>query len=1730
MDKEIGTTISLEHEINIKGPGVRSRGIKGNRWPDLTTSTPDTLNSFAAMLPTLKGMMPVSAGRSGAGSLVDIAAMGSLCAAVDIDLTPASGGTGYLASYANVLQRLMNGAYVQGASLDEEKLRNMIMGLISAMLEKAGPGFTSCKQVLEHLMQNATLQDFMKGVQAAVCALVGDPVNANTGNFIYEKEDLIIKGRIPLNFKRFYNSINIRSGTMGIGWRHNYEIRLFIEQDRYVILWEDGREEVYLRDKENGPEPLFGLPCRLKQEKEDYLYETQSGLVYTFNFQGRLLKQEDPNGQGLWFTYDKEGRLIRVVNSEGASLHYEYKGLHGLLWHVSDHTGRHITLAYELERLKEVENPNGESYSYTYGPDNRISSIRNPRGIYVLRNSYDDKGRTILQRFADGGKIQYDYKDDRSRTLVTEQNGNKVVYVHDERFRNIKTIYVDGEESFTYNERNQLVSKIDKNGNRTKFSYDDKGNTTQIIFPDGARYCMTYDASNYLITMSINGVQKIKKTYDPKGNLIKITDALGRCRKVEYDEKGNALKIMLPDGSEIALGYDDHGNISQIIDPSGHCTAYGYDSCGRVIYTIDRNGNRTRFVYDACDRIIGVINANGYRRTYEYTQNGKLMKVTDFNGAVTTQEYNDMGQVKSLTKPDGGTTCMEYDLMQNLTKKILPNGAEISYEYDNLNHMEQMSLPTGGKVRYEYDAKGNRTAIIDPEGNRTSMEYDVCDRLTKVTDPSGASKTYKYDLDGFLICVTNAVGKTHTYVYDKVGNIISETDISGNTVSYEYNELNRLTCITDPKKRKTIYEYAPGGMLLKTIYPNGTFETYTYDKNGNRIRRQNHRGDFLEITYDCLNRPTTVKNSFGQKVGFTYDANGVVTSITDPLGHVTHYDHSLEGKLTSIVDAIGNRIEYAYDVMGKLVAVCQHQGKDIILGHEKNTSHPGPSGNGSIHYTYYKRDMLGNVETITNSLGSQEHYSYDLSGRMISKRDREGYDTRYTYNPVGDIESVTYADGRSVIFTYDPLHQLTEIQDWLGTTRIELDDMGRAKSITDYKGRTTSYQWGTMGEREALIYSNGKKVTYKYDELSRLTELTDGVQKIQYYYNEDGLLSKKVFPDGIVSCYQYDLNGFLSDLVHQKNGEVLEQYKYEYDHMCNKTGIHKKRSAMYLGESVTTEQGCQIRSENSYYEYKYDSLNRLTEVWKNRKKLRSYEYDAFGNRVKKRTEKGIESYYYNAANQLVGSEGISHKGIYQYDARGNMTAICQGGEVINRYVYDEAGRLKEAFNANGEVARYEYDGLGNRIGIQEYLADKWSFDSISFSGLVCPENLVKEVDYYLDLTKQYQNILTKTEITRNGTTAQDYTWDFNAACMREEENAYIYLQDEMGSMVRLIGIENKRHIVYDYDEFGQEIYGTQRNIQPFGFTGYQKDHISDLYYANAREYLPQVGRFASEDPIRGKDDLPKCFNAYDHCFGNPLTWVDLDGMEASFYEFRIDPSNPAATVNPKMYPFVADPSNAIPTATKEMADTSTYIMYTDFTLDRENDMSNPVRARAEELVLKGQHVELGIVTNASDFKDLWDQVDDEANQIVNVEVFTHGRPYCLIFREGSSTNALSYNGKNSAGDPTDGDVRDLVFKEIDNLYLNSCNAGHLDFYNGYNKNDPWWIQGNLASEFSKKVEGNVYGFDGNVSYNFLDFNYCYPRLSKPWSQDTYHDFAMKGNFPTGQHIFRNGKLVCEGAG
>lgn len=223
-------------------------------------------------------------------------------------------------------------------------------------------------------------------------------------------------------------------------------------------------------------------------------------------------------------------------------------------------------------------------------------------------------------------------------------------------------------------------------------------------------------------------------------------------------------------------------------------------------------------------------------------------------------------------------------------------------------------------------------------------------------------------------------------------------------------------------------------------------------------------------TIQSEDRMTAVKSSFGQEKSYAYDAAGNITSEVDALGHKTYYTYSLGGKLISVVDAAGNRTEYAYDAMGDLITICQHQGSNTLLKEDEQIFISSLQDEKLVHVTQYKRNLFGKIETITDPLGLQELYSYDLAGQMVSKKDKENYITQYAYNPVGDIESITYADGRSVTYTYNSLRQLIEIQDWLGTIRIEPDDMGRAKKVTDHRDREIAYQWGRMGEREAIIY------------------------------------------------------------------------------------------------------------------------------------------------------------------------------------------------------------------------------------------------------------------------------------------------------------------------------------------------------------------------------------------------------------------------------------------------------------------------------------------------------------------------------------------------------------------------------------------------------------------------------------------------------------------------------------
>ena len=519
--------------------------------------------------------------------------------------------------------------------------------------------------------------------------------------------------------------------------------------------------------------------------------------------------------------------------------------------------------------------------------------------------------------------------------------------------------------------------------------------------------------------------------------------------------------------------------------------------------------------------------------------------------------------------------------------------------------------------------------------------------------------------------------------------------------------------------------------------------------------------------------------------------------------------------------------------------------------------------------------------------------SYKLLGRVTEKKDREGYNTAYSYTEAGDIKSIIYNDGKSVEYTYNSLRQLSQVKDVLGTINIDSDKFGRTTKVVDYNGEEVSYRYGKYGERLKTLYPDGSSVSYEYDKYLRLTSLTSGNKRVDYTYDKEGRLIRKDMSDDVSSIYEYNERGLLSGLCHLKNNVKLEEYAYDYDLLGNKTKIARHRDVNSKGikENDNKEKIMhKLWDDSATFYYSYDALSRLIEVKRGDRLVSKYTYDAYGNRESLKSDNDLEiRYTYDALDRLIKEGGLQGNKTYEYDKRGNLIDITDRGKRVRAYEYDTTGRLGLSYSNLGKARSYSYDGLGNRMGIKEY-ERKIGYGEDGLKTIL-EENLSEltplyEESYILDRTRAYHNLLQRRTGKRGSQVIQSYAWDFNVAYMEEGEKEFTYLQDELGSTIRLLEQGGESQAIYGYDEFGEDTYCTQGQIQPFGYTGYRYDNVADTYFAQAREYVAGVGRFAGEDWIKGNMEQPFSLNWYGYCFGNPLVFVDRDGKLAGEVSIR----------------------------------------------------------------------------------------------------------------------------------------------------------------------------------------------------------------------------------------------------
>ena len=275
----------------------------------------------------------------------------------------------------------------------------------------------------------------------------------------------------------------------------------------------------------------------------------------------------------------------------------------------------------------------------------------------------------------------------------------------------------------------------------------------------------------------------------------------------------------------------------------------------------------------------------------------------------------------------------------------------------------------------------------------------------------------------------------------------------------------------------------------------------------------------------------------------------------------------------------------------------------------------------------------------------------------------------------------------------------------------------------------------------------------------------------------------------------------------------------------------------------------------------------------------------------------MTTYRYNTRNQLLQETNANGTKDYAYDHRGNLLSVTSGEEVLRAYGFDAANQMNSSMGmTDGKIKKavYQYNGLGHRMEQSIVAVD------------AAPEQTIR---YTLDLTRQYHNLLQKTE----NNVQQTYFWDGNVTGMEEEGREHFYFQDDLGSPMRLADEAGRSEETYGFDEFGNDIRTAKDifkdSLQNFGFTGYQMDSAGGLYFAQARRYDAGVGRFVSEDFIKGHIAVPYTMNHYNYCWNRPMDLVDLNGMWPSLKDIGEGIKSAANSVGE----FVSDHKDTIAT-------------------------------------------------------------------------------------------------------------------------------------------------------------------------------------------------------------------------
>ena len=1038
-----------------------------------------------------------------------------------------------------------------------------------------------------------------------------NPIDYSTGNKIETDVDFRSSGyEMPLTLTRTYNHhSDYGYGLFGEGWTSNVDDRRILDRADYAYLVRPGGgAKLFLSDggsifydSEAGyPQPGQQAVEYIKKNADGtYTYFGTDGSKEEYFSNGSIYELKNQHGIKWNFTYSTAGKLQRVTHSSGRYMQFNW--VNGVLVSVQDPSGNTYSYTYQylsngmpqvLTAVSPGANPTTITYHYVNGG---LLSGKSYNGVRYSYFEYDQATFLATRSYHAGGvedsRFNYIYDQDGwiTNTVETTPLGRQITHAFSSG-KEVSTSVAQssycsaGTASKTFDARGALTSTTDFNGNVTKYTYSDYGQLLERIdafgTPIARRTTYVWDFnSSKMLRETVDSVYQKDYAYDAKNRLTSIA-----VKNLSVNGVANQTLTT-------TYAYTDYPNgmtATMVADGpvagSGDALTYSYSSLGDLVAVQNSLGHVVQYAnYNGLGLPGRIVGENGETTDYTYDARGRVTKLRQYiNGAAadTDYVYGGDGLMAGMTTPDGVTTTYAYDAARRLISEkrnasaVLAGGAAFE------------------ERRYAYNANSNVTSISDYADNVMKrvefIDYDEAGRVRARRGNNGQNFRFAYDNNGNLKASTDSLGGVSTFAYDALNRVSSSTNPIGGVALTQYDAAGNVKKVTDPRGLATSYIYDGIGQLWAQSSPDTGTTTYQYNGSGQLTLMNRADGSGLSYVYDALGRLSWYGTSTeGRAFGYDTCTNGKGRVCTaDYSSGTKHFLYTPEGRIAATLDwtstAGGDYTAYVYDAMGRVTGISYPSGVSVGYAYQVGRPVAVTATIGGV-----TQNVVTNIRYMPNAGSTGWQYGNGLARNHYYDQNLVAGDLRLT--------GITTMDGG-------------------GTLQSQLLEY----SANDQVVKTTNYA------------NPNTTQTYSYDALSRLTRI--------------------VMPSKSESI-QYDANGnrtLHNWLAPISNAVSATSNRIDYDYVNGGDGIV----------------------------YAHDGRgNRMAQSWGG--STATYAYDGY-NALKSTTRSAPSSYYNNAYAMATYPAGTTNYLVNAYDQR----VAKNGSGVSARYVYAGQNKLL-AENNNG---------------------------------------------------------------------------------------------------------------------------------------------------------------------------------------------------------------------------------------------------------------------------------------------------------------------------------------------------------------------------------------------------------------------------------------------------------------